>query len=145
MVLFPNQYKRGCSTPCAHNLSDQKAPARQRRYPELLREFDPAPPERQAAVRRNRAQENQAALCDLLDDAKFEGEEIQRGRRFICWRTIQDQGSDNTPMFMAKLLENVRTAFYLRHVYSNQLRNIENGDAIIRYTNQGSPWFHSMA
>ena len=101
------------------------------------------PPERRAAVP---AGENQAMLCHLFDDAKFEGE-TQRGRQFIHGRTIQNLSGNNTSIFMDKLRENVHTAFYLRHVYSYQLRNIENDDLIVHYTNpsQGSPWFNSLA
>ena len=46
---------------------------------------------------------------------------------------------------MAKLREKVSTSFYRRHVFSYQLRNIEDGTVIVYYTNhQGSPWFNKL-
>lgn len=64
-----------------------------------------------------------------------------RGRRLTRWRTIQGLGENNTPTMMADL----NTTFYLRHVYSYQLRNIENGDVILHYKNRGSPWSNTLA
>jgi len=45
---------------------------------------------------------------------------------------------------MEKIRENVSTAFYLRHVFSYQLRNIEDGTVIIYYTIKGSPWINRL-
>ena len=41
---------------------------------------------------------------------------------------------------MEKIRENVQTSFYIWHVYSYKLRNIEDGTIIYYYTNKGSPW-----
>lgn len=85
-------------------------------------------------------------LHDLLDDVKITGvEETMRGCHLIIWRTIQNLSTDNTPAFIAKLRDNVATAFYLRHIYGYELRNIKNSDVILLYNNLGSPWFNSMA
>lgn len=66
---------------------------------------------------------------DLFDDQREDGTEITRGRRFIRWRTIRNLGgANNTAAMIAKLRGNVNTAFYLLHVFSYQLCNIENGD-----------------
>ena len=46
---------------------------------------------------------------------------------------------------MANIRENVRTAFYIRHVYSYQLRNIEDDTVIVYYTNHGSPWINDLS
>lgn len=85
-------------------------------------------------------------LGDLFDDAEVEGvEEAGRGRHFIKWRTIQNLDANNTPMMMAKLRDNMGSGFYLQHVFSHQVRNIENGDVTLHYTNRGSPWFNFLA
>ena len=46
---------------------------------------------------------------------------------------------------MEKIRGNVDTSFYLRHVFSYQLRNIEDGTVILYYTNHGSPWINRLA
>ena len=45
---------------------------------------------------------------------------------------------------MEKIRENVKTAVYIRHVYSYQLHNIEYDTVIVYYTNHGSPWFNNF-
>ena len=42
---------------------------------------------------------------------------------------------------MTKIREQVNTSFYARHIFSYQLRNIEDDSLILMYTNIGSPWF----
>ena len=42
---------------------------------------------------------------------------------------------------MTKIREKVHTSFYVRHILSYQLRNIEDGSLMMMYTNKGSPWF----
>ena len=131
-----------------------RAPVRQRRYPHVLREFDPfAPPERTPMERRQRGRENQEAIRDFFffffffffyETVRFDGEEIA-GRRFIRWRMTENVNRNNSPILMNLLRRNVQTSLYLRHVYSYQLRNIENNDVILQYTNQGSPWFNTMS
>ena len=50
-----------------------------------------------------------------------------------------DLNTDNTENMMAKIRKEVNTSFNLRHVYGYRLRNIENGEQIVYYTNIGSP------
>ena len=40
---------------------------------------------------------------------------------------------------MEKIRENVRTSFYIRHVYSYMLRNIEDGTIIFYYKKAKAP------
>ena len=54
-------------------------------------------------------------------------------------------GKNLTPNFMANIRENVHTAFYIRHVYSYELRNIEDDMVIEYYTNHGSPWINVLS
>ena len=46
---------------------------------------------------------------------------------------------------MAKIREKVHTSFYARHIFSYQLRNIEDGSLMVMYTNIGSPWFERLS
>ena len=46
---------------------------------------------------------------------------------------------------MEKIREKVNTSFYARHIFSNQLRNIEDGTVIVYYINKGSPWFNNFS
>ena len=86
----------------------------------------------------------QNEILDLYDEAKHEGEE-SKGRRFIRWRFIRGLEKNLTPNFMANIRENPRGAFYIRHVYSYQLRNTEDDTVIVYYTNQGSPWIDDLS
>ena len=118
------------------------APPRQRRgrrRQELLRKFDPFPPENT-----RRVTNYQNDLQNLFNVAEHEGKE-ERGRRFIRWRFIRGLERDLTPNFMAKIREKVHTSFYARHVFSYQLRNIEDGSLMVMYTNTGSPWFERLS
>ena len=45
---------------------------------------------------------------------------------------------------MEKIRAKVHTAFYIKHVYAYQLRNIEDGTVILYYENHGSPWINKM-
>ena len=72
----------------------------------------------------------------MYDNTEHEGEEV-RGRRFIRWRFIRDLERDLTPNVMAKIREKVHTSFYVRHIFSYQLRNIEDGSLMVMYTNIG--------
>ena len=111
---------------------------RGRQRQEILRRFDPIQPQR---VREPTNYQNE--IVDLYEVARHEVE--QKGRRFIRWRFIRDLEKDLTPRFMENIVQNVRTSFYLRHIYSVQLRNIENNSEIVFYTNIGSPWFNHKA
>ena len=84
----------------------------------------------------------QNEILNRYDATKFEGKE-SKGRRYIRWRFERDLEKDLTPNFMEKIRENVRTSFYIRHVYSYKLRNIEDGTIIFYYTNKGSPWMNA--
>jgi len=86
----------------------------------------------------------QNEILDLFDDAAHDGEE-SKGRRYIRWRFIRGLEKDLTTNFMEKIRENVDTSFYLRHVFSYQLRNIEDGTVILYYKNHGSPWINRLA
>ena len=80
----------------------------------------------------------------MYDTTEHKGEE-KKGRRFIRWRFIRDLERDLTPNFMAKIREKVYTSFYARHIFSYQLRNIEDGSLMVMYTNTGSPWFKHLS
>jgi len=86
----------------------------------------------------------QNEILDLFDDARHDGQE-SKGRRYIRWRFIRGLEKDLTTNFMEKTRGNVDTSFYLRHVFSYQLRNIEDGTVILYYKNQGSPWINRLA
>ena len=86
----------------------------------------------------------QNEILDLYDTAEYEGEE-KRGRRYIRWRFIKDLEKDLTPDLMKKIREKVKTSFYARHYFSYQLRNVENDERYVNYTNKGSPWFDHLS
>ena len=77
-------------------------------------------------------------------EGQYEGTE-SKGRRFIRWRFTRDLENYLTPKFMKNIRENVRTTFYIRHVYSYKLLNIEDNTVILFYTNHGSPWIKKLA
>ena len=112
---------------------------RGRKTQEILRKFDPIPREK---IRNVTNYQNE--ILDLYDSAEYEGEE-ERGRRFIRWRFIRDLEKDLTPVFMEKIRKKVKTSFYARHIFSNQLRNIEDGTVTVYYINKGSPWFNNFS
>lgn len=133
------QYRRICPNRCArnHTARAQQRHRRQQRYREVCREFDPAPLVRCQSP----------PLIDvrnLLEDQRFDGVEVRQGRRYIRWRTVQDLDDNNTNKMTPKIRAEVNTSFYLRQVYSYQLGNIENGDVIVHYTHEGSPWFNNL-
>ena len=106
---------------------------------ELRRRFDPFPPQN---IRNLTDYQNE--ILNLYNVARFEGEESKL-RRYIRWRFTQNLNEDHTPKFMEKIRQNVRTLFYVRHVYAYRLQHIEDGTIIIFYTNQGSPWINTIA
>ena len=71
-------------------------PRRRNRRQELLKRFDPFPPQNSRNVT-----DYQNEIQNLYDVARFEGEEA-KGRRFIRWRLTTDLGEDHTPQFMEK-------------------------------------------
>ena len=77
-------------------------------------------------------------------EGKFEDTE-SKGRRFIRWRFTRDLENYLTSKFMSKIRENIRTSFYIRHVYPYKLLNIEDNTVILFYTNHGSPWIKKLA
>ena len=118
------------------------APPRKRRgrkTQEILRKFDPISREN---IRNVTNYQNE--ILDLYDISEYEGEEIS-GRRFIRWRFIRDLERDLTSDFMTKIREKVHTSFYARHIFSHQLRNIEEDSSMVWYTNEGSPWFERFS
>ena len=46
---------------------------------------------------------------------------------------------------MENIRKNVHTAFYVRHVYANQLRKIEDGTVILYDNNYASPWIEKLS
>ena len=108
---------------------------RGRKTQETLRNFDPISREN---IRNVTNYQNE--ILDLYDNTEYEGEEV-RGRRFIRWRFIRDLERDLTSDFMTKIRDKAHTSFYARHIFSYQLRNIEDDSSMVMYTNKGSPWF----
>ena len=79
------------------------APPRNRnRRRELLRSFDPFPPQ---TIRNVTDYQNE--ILNLYDVARFEGEE-RKGRHYKHWRFIKDLNEDLTPKFMKKIRKNVQ-------------------------------------
>ena len=118
------------------------APPRKRRgrkTQEILRKFDPVFREN---IRNVTNYQNE--ILDLYDNTEYEGEE-KRGRHFIRWRFIRGLERDLTLDFMTKIREKVKTSFYARHIFSYQLRNIEDDSSMVMYTNIGSPWFERFS
>ena len=117
------------------------APSRRRgrKTQEILRKFDPISREN---IRNVTNYQNE--ILDLYDTSEYKGEE-KRGRRYIRWRFIRGLEKDLTPDFMNKIREKVHTSFYVRHYFSYQLRNIENDEIYVNYTNKGSPWFDRLS
>ena len=118
------------------------APPRKRRgrkTQEILRMFDPIPRDNNLNVTNY-----QNEIRDLYEDTEQDGEEA-KGRRFIRWRFIRGLERNLTPVLMEKIPEKVHTAFYLRHIFSYQLRNIDDGTLIVMYTYIGSPWFERLS
>ena len=104
-----------------------------------MREFEPISREN---IRNVTNYQNE--ILDMYDNTEHKGEE-KKGRRFIRWRFIRGLERDLTPNFMAKIREKVHTTFYARHIFSYQLRNIEDGSLMVMYTNNGSPWFERLS
>ena len=118
------------------------APPRKRRgrkIQEIWRKFDPISREN---IRNVTNYQNE--ILDLYDNTEYEGDEV-RGRRFIRWRFIRELERNLTSNFMAKIRGKVNTSFYVRHIFSYQLRNIEDGSLMVMYTNKGSPWFEHFS
>ena len=113
----------------------QPIPPPRNRNKRLLRQLDPIQPNTIKNVT-----DYQNEILDLYETTEFEGVEEISGRRYKRWRFIKDLNKDLTPRFMEKIRENVRTSFYMRHVYSYMLRNIEDGTILYYYQNKGSPW-----
>ena len=75
----------------------------------------------------------------ILDEMGREAEE--KGRRIIRWRFSRGLSEDLTPQIMTKIRDRVQSAFYLRYIYTYQIRNIENGKHILFHIKfKGSPW-----
>ena len=106
----------------------------------LLKIFDPIPPNKVKTVT-----DYQNEILDLYEDREYEGVEETSGRRYKRWRIVEGLNKDLTPRFMEKIRENVGTSFYMRHVYSYILENIEDGTRLTYYQNKGSPWMKTYA
>ena len=112
---------------------------RGRKTQEILRKFDPITRDNSRNVTNY-----QNEILDSYDTSEYEGEE-ERARRYIRWRFIRELERDLTSDFISKIREKVYTSFYARHIFSYQLRNIEEGTVIFYYTNKGSPWFDNFS
>ncbi|KAL9964566.1 hypothetical protein ACROYT_G028222 [Oculina patagonica] len=104
----------------------------------IQNEFDPFLPHENRVVTNY-----QNEILNLLDAAEYDWEE-ENGRRFIRWRFIRGLEKDLTPNFMENIRGKVNTAFYIRHVYSYRLRNIDNDTVIVYYINHGSSWINKL-
>ena len=129
--------KKSLNKPLIPKTCQPTAPPRKRgrKTQEILRKFDPISRE---TIRNVTNYQNE--ILDLYDIKKYHGVEKKTGRRYIRCRFILNIDTDLTAAFMEEIKEEVSTSFYVRHIFSVQLRNIENGDRIIRYINIGSPW-----
>jgi len=107
----------------------------------------PKPPPRPKRAKKKQealaAQNFPTTIDEPNVEGQFEGFET-KGRRFILWRFTQDLENYLTPLFMKKIRDNVRSTFYMRHVYSNKLLNIEDNTVILYYQNHGSPWIKKL-
>ena len=114
---------------------------RGRKTQEILKKFDPITRD---SIRNVTNYQNE--ILDLYyDTSEYEGEEEMSGRRFSRWRFKRELERNLTPAFMSKIREKVKTSVYARHVFSYQLRNIEEDSLIEMYTNIGSPWFERFS
>ena len=127
---IPEETKKRLKPPLKPKPYQPIAPPRKRnrrqkiiRQFELLRQFDPIHP----------VADYQNEVVDKYKDETTEGVEKIKGRRYIWWRFKKDLERDLTSKFMEKIRENVRTSFYVRHVYGFKLRNIEDGTFIDYY------------
>ena len=136
--------ERSLDKPLLPKTFQPTAPPRKRRVrktQEILRKFDPISRE---TIRNVTNYQNE--ILDLYDTSEFKGEEEVRGHRFIRWRFIRELERDLTPDFMSKIREKVDTSFYARHIFSNQLRNIEDDSLMVWYTDlKSSPWFERFS
>jgi len=78
---------------------------RRRKTQEILRKFDPITRDN---IRNVTNCQNE--ILDLYDTAEYEGEEEERGRRYIRWRFIRELERDLTSDFMSKIREKVHTS-----------------------------------
>ena len=145
---IPEETKKRLKPPLKPKPYQPIAPPRKRnrrqkiiRQFELLRQFDPIHPQNIRNVA-----DYQNEVVDKYKDETTEGVEKIKGRRYIRWRFKKDLERDQTSKFMEKIRENVRTSFYIRHVYGFKLRNIEDGTFIDYYQNpkSGSPWINKL-
>ncbi|KAL9950200.1 hypothetical protein ACROYT_G042671 [Oculina patagonica] len=104
----------------------------------IQNEFDPFLPHENRVVTNY-----QNEILNLLETAEYDGGE-ENGRRFIQWRFIRGLEKDLTPNVMENIRGKVNTAFYIRHVYSYRLRNIDNYTVIVYYINHGSSWINKL-
>ena len=113
---------------------------RNRKQEILLDIFDPIRPNKVKTVT-----DYQNEILDLYEDTEYAGVEETSGRRFKRWRIVEGLNKDLTPRFMEKIRGDVGTSFYMRHVYSYLLVNIEDGTRLTFYQNKGSPWMKTYA
>jgi len=74
-----------------------------------------------------------------------DGVERARGRRFIRWSFAQRLGANQTTQIIAKLRQNINSAFYIRYNYAYVLVNNKNGLRMVFFKQQkGSPWINNF-
>ena len=94
---IPETTKKRLKPPLQPKPYQPIAPPRKRnRRQQLLRQFDPIPPNNIKNVT-----DYQNEILNLYEATKFEGEESS-GRRYKRWRIIKDLNKDLTPKFMEK-------------------------------------------
>ena len=138
---IPEETKKRLKPPLQPKPYKPIAPARNRkrrqkakRQFDLLRQFDPIHPQN---IRNVADYQNEVEA--KFKDESFEGEEKIKGRRFIRWRIKKDLERDQTAKFMEKIRKDVRTSFFIWHVFAFNLRNIEDGTFLTYYqTEKGS-------
>ena len=80
-------------------------------------------------------------------DAGERGEQGRLGRRhrIIKWRFLSGLKKPLVPQIMNKIKQHVRTRHKLNIAYAYNLRNIENNELLLWYTNYNSPWFATLS
>ena len=93
---IPEQTNKQLKPPLQPKPFQPIPPPRNRNKRQLLRQFDPIPPNNIRNVT-----DYQNEILNLYEVTKFEGEE-SNGRRYKRWRFIKDLNKDLTPRFMEK-------------------------------------------
>ena len=121
--------------PIAPSKNPLKPPRRTRKRQDL-RNFDPIRP-----TNIPEQEKYQNILPYLLGRPVGRQEGVIQGRRFIFWRRNHNLFRKKTNYFMQRIRHRAQTTYYVHHVYSYWLQNVEDGNIILFYKNSGgSPW-----